>query len=167
MYIDKLRNQNVVICQPDDSIQKAAQTMRNNHVGDIVVVEYKDNQHLPIGALADRDVVTDMLINEINLNDVAVKYVISNEILTAVEDDYIIETIAHMRDAGVSSVPVVNQKGGLEGVLLEGALTVDVMVNSVNELLSNLLRLLKHKFKYSVKTHKLVCFDSKAVTYKL
>ena len=146
MFVGEMCNRQVVICKPDESIQKAAELMRDNHVGDVVVVEHKESKHLPVGILTDRDIVLEVLAEKVDLKDVAVKDVMSGELITVKEDDFIIETIGQMRDKGVRRVPVVNQEGGLEGIL-----AVDDTIELVAELLSDLVKLFKHEFNREIK----------------
>jgi len=148
MFVGEICNRQVVICGRDDSIQNAAELMRDNHVGDVIVVEHKEGKHFPIGILTDRDIVIEVLAERVNnLNDIAVNDVMSSELISVKEDDYIIETIEQMRDRGIRRVPVVNQEGSLEGIL-----AVDDAIELVAELLSNLVRLFKHEFNREIKT---------------
>ena len=147
MFVGEICNRQVVICGRDDSIQNAAELMRDNHVGDVIVVEHKEGKHFPIGILTDRDIVIEVLAEGVNLNDIAVNDVMSSELISVKEDDYIIETIEQMRDRGIRRVPVVNQEGSLEGIL-----AVDDAIELVAELLSNLVRLFKHEFNREIKT---------------
>ena len=147
MFVGEMCNRQVIICGPDDSIQNAAELMRDNHVGDVIVVEHKEGKHYPIGILTDRDIVIEVLAQGVNLSDIAVKDVMSSELISVKEDDFIIETIEKMRDKGVRRVPVVNQEGGLEGIL-----AVDDAIELVAEVLSDLARLFKHEFYREVKT---------------
>ncbi len=147
MFVGEMCNRQVVICRPDDSIQNAAELMRDNHVGDVIVVEHKEGKHFPIGILTDRDIVIEVLAQGVNLNDIAVKDVMSSELIRVKEDDYIIETIEQMRDKGIRRVPVVNRDGSLEGIL-----AVDDTIELVAELLSNLVRLFKREFNRELKT---------------
>lgn len=147
MFVGEICNRQVVICGRDDSIQNAAELMRDNHVGDVIVVEHKEGKHFPIGILTDRDIVIEVLAEGVNLNDIAVNDVMSSELISVKEDDYIIETIEQMRDRGIRRVPVVNQEGSLEGIL-----AVDDTIELVAELLSNLVRLFKQEFNREIKT---------------
>lgn len=147
MFVGEICNRQVVICGRDDSIQNAAELMRDNHVGDVIVVEHKEGKHFPIGILTDRDIVIEVLAEGVNLNDIAVNDVMSSELISVKEDDYIIETIEQMRDRGIRRVPVVNQEGSLEGIL-----AVDDAIELVAELLSNLVKLFKHEFNREIKT---------------
>ena len=147
MFVGEICNRQVVICGRDDSIQNAAELMRDNHVGDVIVVEHKEGKHFPIGILTDRDIVIEVLAEGVNLNDIAVNDVMSSELISVKEDDHIIETIEQMRDRGIRRVPVVNQEGSLEGIL-----AVDDTIELVAELLSNLVRLFKQEFNREIKT---------------
>ncbi len=147
MFVGEICNRQVVICGRDDSIQNAAELMRDNHVGDVIVVEHKEGKHFPIGILTDRDIVIEVLAEGVNLNDITVNDVMSSELISVKEDDYIIETIEQMRDRGIRRVPVVNQEGSLEGIL-----AVDDTIELVAELLSNLVRLFKQEFNRELKT---------------
>jgi CBS domain-containing protein len=147
MFVGEICNRQVVICQPDDSIQKTAEIMRDNHVGDVIVVEHKENKHIPIGILTDRDIVIEVLAEGVSLNDIVVKDVMSSELIIVKEDDYIIETIEKMRDKGIRRVPVVNREGGLVGIL-----AVDDTIELVAELLSNLVKLFKHEINREIRT---------------
>ena len=63
----------------------------------------------------------------------------SSELISAYEDDHVIETIERMRNKGVRRIPVVNRDGGLEGIL-----AVDDTIELVAELLADLVKLFKH-----------------------
>ena len=147
MFVGEICNRQVVICQPEDSIQQAVELMRNNHVGDVIVVEHKLNMHFPVGILTDRDIVIEVMAEGVDAKSITVKDVMSSELISVREDDHIIETIEKMRDKGIRRVPVVNRDGGLEGIL-----AVDDTIELVAELLSDLVKLFKHEFKREVKT---------------
>ena len=149
MFVGEICNRQVVICRPDDSIHYATKLMRDNHVGDVVVVEHKDNKHIPVGILTDRDIVVEILAENIDATDVCVKDVMSRELICVKEEDHVIETIEKMRDKGIRRIPVVNKNDGLEGIL-----AVDDTIDLVAELLSNLVKLFRREFSHEVKTRK-------------
>ena len=147
MFVGEMCNRQVIICGPDDSIQTASELMRDNHVGDVIVVDHKEGKHFPIGILTDRDIVIEVLAEGVSLNDIAVKDVMSSNLICIKEDDFIIETIAKMRDKGIRRIPVVNREGSLEGIL-----AVDDTIELVAELLSDLVNLFKREFNREIKT---------------
>jgi predicted transcriptional regulator len=136
MSVREICNREVVICRPDDSIQEAVKVMRDQHVGDVIIAEERENGCVPVGILTDRDIVIELLAKEVDLKSVTCADVMSSELITAKEDDEILATIELMRDKGVRRIPVVNQQGGLEGIL-----TVDDMIELLSEQLTDLVRL--------------------------
>jgi CBS domain-containing protein len=72
MKVGNFCNRDVVITDRDTSILDAAKLMRHHHVGDIVVVENLSKDNIPIGIITDRDIVVELLAEEINLSQVTV-----------------------------------------------------------------------------------------------
>jgi CBS domain-containing protein len=91
--------------------------MRLHHVGDVVIVEDRKEMPVPVGIITDRDLVVELIADEVDLDAVTVGDVMSYELVTARTDDSIWETLKRMRGQGVRRIPVVNDQGGLEGIL--------------------------------------------------
>src|SRR4030065_513698 len=91
---------------------REGETLRTHHVGDLVVVEEKAGQRIPVGILTDRDLVIEILAKDVDMNAVTVGDVMSGELLTARASDGLYETLQRMRAKGVRRVPVVNAGGG-------------------------------------------------------
>lgn len=138
MSIGELCNREVVVVEPDASIGDAVRLLRNYHVGDLVVVEQRGQQRIPVGVLTDRDIVIEILAEDVDPSSIAVKDVMSSPPVTAREDEDLVDVIAHMRTQGVRRIPVVNAQGGLEGIL-----TVDDIIELLAEQVSGLAGLLK------------------------
>jgi CBS domain-containing protein len=130
MSIGELCNRDVVITQKDSSVQAAAQLMRTHHVGDLVVVEERDDRRVPIGILTDRDIVIEVIAEKVDMETVAIGDVMSFDLVTVQEDDDIFDTIELMRIKGIRRVPVVDSQGGLVGIL-----AVDDLIDVVAEML--------------------------------
>ena len=143
MSVGAICNREVVICRPDEPIREAATLMRNRHVGDVIVVENREDGPVPVGILTDRDILIELLAEEVDLDSLTCGDVMSGELVIAKEDDEILDTIELMRDKGVRRIPVVNQQGGLEGVL-----TVDDLVELIAEQLTDLVRLCRRELKH-------------------
>ena len=61
MSIGEICNRETVFTTKGSSISQAAQLMREQHVGDLVVVEEKAGRRIPVGILTDRDLVIEIL----------------------------------------------------------------------------------------------------------
>lgn len=116
MTIGEFCNREVAIVAPDETVLNAANVMRQQHVGDVIVVEQRDKHAVPLGILTDRDIVIEILAKEVGLETISVSDVMSTDLLTARESDAIPNIVNQMRSKGVRRIPVVNEKGGLEGI---------------------------------------------------
>ncbi len=133
MRVGELCNREVIVIEPDASIKETAALMRRHHVGDLVVVETQGGQKIPRGILTDRDIVVGLLAEEIDPSKVNAGDLMSFELLTAREEDDLMESIETMRRRGVRRLPVVNASGGLEGILCLDDL-VEIMAEQLGDL---------------------------------
>jgi CBS domain-containing protein len=118
MPVGEFCNREVVIVEPDASVGEAVKLMRDRHVGDVVVVEQRDGQPVPVGMLTDRDIVIEVLAEDVAPQSVTVRDIMSTSLMTAREEDELVDVVGRMRSHGVRRVPVVNAQGGLEGILV-------------------------------------------------
>jgi CBS domain-containing protein len=110
--------------------------MRNSHVGDVVVVEQSNGERVPIGIVTDRDLVIEVMAKEIDPADVSAGDLMSSELVTAGESESVNGVIALMRAKGVRRIPVVNELGGLTGIIV-----MDDLVRALAEQLTTLGRI--------------------------
>lgn len=137
MCVGEICNREVIIIDREGSIREAAGLMRKYHVGDVVVVEQRDEERIPVGILTDRDIVLEFIALDVNIDSVTVGDAMSFELLIAREEDDVMETIKRMRRKGVRRMPVVNNRGGLVGIL-----AVDDLIELLSEQLMDLSRLI-------------------------
>lgn len=109
-------NREVVITDKDTTIAEAATLMRRFRVGDLVVTENERMMNMPIGIVTDRDLVLEVLAEDVPLDAVTLKDVMNPEPVTVDQDESLLDTLAVMRDRGVRRLLVVNKEGGLEGI---------------------------------------------------
>ena len=133
MKVGNFCNRDVVITDRETSILQAAKLMRRHHVGDIVVVENQGKGNMPIGIITDRDIVVEILAEEIDLGKVTVGDAMGLDLYAVKEDDDLMETAHLMRRHGIRRVPVVNVAGELVGII-----TLDDMIEVITEQLSTL-----------------------------
>ncbi len=133
MKVDNFCNRDVVITDRDTSILEAAKLMRRHHVGNIVVVENQGRGNIPIGIITDRDIVVELLAEEIDLSRVTVGDVMGLDLYAVKEDDDLLETAHLMRRHGIRRVPVLGNAGELVGII-----TFDDMIEVIAEQLSTL-----------------------------
>jgi CBS domain-containing protein len=133
MLIGELCNRNVIYCKAKTSVLEAAQLMRNQHVGDLVVVDEPNGERLPVGLVTDRDLVVEIMAKEVDPSSVTVSDIMVSRLSTATEAEGVYETIERMRRDGVRRMPVINGLGGLVGIITVDDLT-GYLADELNEL---------------------------------
>ncbi len=136
MTIGELCNREVVVVNKGENALEAAKLMRQYHVGDVVVVEDKDDRKVPAGILTDRDIAIELVAEQVDPESVTVEDVMSDQLLTVNESDELLDTMEQMRDKGVRRAPVVGKDGELVGIL-----TLDDMLDILAEALKDLVLL--------------------------
>lgn len=126
-------NRDVVMVGKTESIVKAAKLMRQDHVGDVLVVEPRNGERVPVGILTDRDIVIEVIAEEADLNELMVQDIMSFKLITSNENDDLMVTIKRMRINGIRRIPIVNQAGGLVGILSIDDI-LDVIVEQLMDL---------------------------------
>ena len=149
MSVGNICNENVITISKDGSIQKAVSLMRENHVGDVIVVESRNAISVPVGILTDRDIVIEMLAKGVPLDAVTVGDVMSFDLEVANSEDDISTTIERMRKKGIRRMPVVNLRGGLVGIL-----SLDDLLEYVADQLKELADLVSKERKHEKKLRK-------------
>ena len=133
MSVGDICNRNVVVIEKESAVREAARLMRQFHVGSLVVCNEREGLRVPVGLVTDRDIVIEVLGEDVDADSVMVGDIMSDNPLTAREGDDLWETLQHMRQAGVRRVPVVDERGALQGI---------VAMDDVIELLADELALL-------------------------
>ena len=103
----------VVTADPDEPVVCAAQRMRDEHVGDLIVVE----RGRPVGIVTDRDLVVRVLAAERAPDSLAVREVMTRALATVPEDCDVFDVLARMHRTGARRMPVVDEVGALVGIL--------------------------------------------------
>ncbi|MFW2405539.1 MAG: CBS domain-containing protein [Gammaproteobacteria bacterium] len=126
MRVGDICTRNVISIAADESIYDAAQKMREQHVGDVIVV--MDDRERCIGILTDRDITIEVVANRVDPDTLTVRDVMSDEVLMVDEDEDILEAMEMMSRAGVRRLPVMN-----EGRKLCGVISIDDIIGSLAE----------------------------------
>ena len=149
MLVGEVCNREVVVVDKDAATEVAIGLMREYHVGDVVVVEDRLGQKIPIGILTDRDIVVELLAEGVDLDAVSVGDIMSYELQVARDSDALTNTIKKMKHQGIRRLPVVNEQGGLIGIL-----TLDDIIDIMAELMDDLASLVEKEQKREKKTRK-------------
>jgi CBS domain-containing protein len=107
----------VVCCGPATTIIEAARLMRHKHVGDIVVVEDPTGDRIPLGVVTDRDIIVEVLANELDPATTTVTDIMRTPVVIADDGEDTAQAIERMRMHGVRRIPVVGTGGALVGIV--------------------------------------------------
>lgn len=130
MSVGEICNREVVMVQRDNTVMEVAQLMRQNHVGDVVVVDDLKNGRVPIGIVTDRDLVVEVMSQGLEPEILSMGDIMASGIVTVKETDDMFVAVEYMRAKGVRRLPVVNGMGGLVGILTLDDL-LDVMAEDL------------------------------------
>jgi CBS domain-containing protein len=87
------------------------------HVGDLVVVDDPQEEGIPLGVITDRDLVVEVLGNERDPAATIVGSLMHTPVVIAQESEDTSQLIERMRTHGIRRVPVVDQQGGVVGII--------------------------------------------------
>ena len=104
MSIGDLAIRQVVVASRETPVLDAAKLMRQYHVGDIVVTDEIDGKRRPVGIVTDRDIVLEVLAQEVDVTKISVGDIMSGDLLTVREPEGIFQTIQLMRAKGLAEL---------------------------------------------------------------
>lgn len=136
MSLVDLYQKKVITIQPDATLQEALELMDFHRIGDVVVVKHSGKNKIPVGILTDRDVAMQLYKNSRSFKDHLVRDFMSEELVMGENKDGLYEVIKKMKDNGVRRLPVINERGFLNGIIC-----VDDIITLLAEELTCLARI--------------------------
>lgn len=133
MPVGEICNREVVIVQRNATVLDAARLMRSHHVGSLVAIEEISGVRRPIGLVTDRDLVVEVLAPGLDASVITVDDIMLAAPITVSEHTGVFESIQYMRDKAVRRLIVVNDQGGLIGIV-----TMDDLLSMLAEELGQL-----------------------------
>jgi CBS domain-containing protein len=108
-----------VVATPETTVAAAAQLMRRNHVGTIVVCERKGKgaAEMPVGIVTDRDIVVEVVAPDLRADTITVGDIMDRRLVTVRENESVLEALSLMRHNGVRRLPVTGKDGRLRGLV--------------------------------------------------
>ncbi|MBZ5635605.1 MAG: CBS domain-containing protein [Acidobacteriia bacterium] len=142
MPVGELCIRQVVVTARTTSVLETAKLMRLHHVGDIVITDGVAGRRVPVGIVTDRDIVLEVLAQELDATSLSAGDIMSSDLVTVRENEGVFQTIQLMRAKGARRAPVVNGEGVLVGIV-----SVDDLVELLAEELSQLAKLVAREQK--------------------
>jgi len=134
MRIGEICNRSVVVCGAEASVPQLARLMREEHVGDVVVVDDARGERRPVGIVTDRDLVIQVLATGVDAEGVTAGDLMHG-VATVLETEAVYDAIWTMRRSGARRLPVVDGRNTLFGIV-----TMDDLMQFLAEELTELSR---------------------------
>ena len=147
MNIGEVCTREVVTAGRRDTVTNAAELMRKHHVGDLLVTDRIADRVLPVGIVTDRDIVIEVVAPRIDPDSLTVGDIMGQKLITARESEGVFEVLQRMRVEGIRRIPVVDQCGGLVGIM-----TIDDLLEIIAEELSELSKLVSRQKLHEQRT---------------
>jgi len=113
-----LMTSDVTCCVPTDTVQSAAQSMEDQNVGAMPVVDSQEAQHL-IGIVTDRDLALKVVALGLDPRKTTVEGVMSREMVVCKTYDDWQRAVDAMAKHQLRRIPVVDDKGRLAGIIAQ------------------------------------------------
>lgn len=119
MELREVMTPNPTVCSPDTSVAQAAEMMRDQDIGDVLV-----QQDGSIGIVTDRDIVTRAVAAGRDPKQVTLGDICTKDVQTVTPDTPVDDVIRMMSDKAVRRIPVV-EDGQPIGIVALGDLAVE------------------------------------------
>lgn len=119
MNIGDICKRKVITIGEHDELTRAAELMREHHIGYLVVVKPNigDGTSAPVGVVTDRDIVVAVIARGTDPRSLRVGDVMARQPVVAEQDKPVSVALKDMRRIGVRRLPVVDHEGALVGIL--------------------------------------------------
>lgn len=134
MSVAQTCNRNVVYIDENASVNEVAEMMREKHVGSVIVV---DQAGKPTGIITDRDLVIEILAEEVSPDSVVLKDIMTPDPIVIKESEDISDALDKMRHKAVRRAPVVDEEG-----LLSGIISIDDILTTLGADINDIIALI-------------------------
>lgn len=124
MQVQEIMTAAVECCTPEDTAQKSAEIMKNADTG-VVPVLAAENDPKVIGIVTDRDLCLGVVAAGRNPRDVHVKDCMTGRVVACRPEDDVRRVADMMADNRVRRMPVVDNDGGIVGIVSLADITHD------------------------------------------
>lgn len=118
MQCSEIMTKNPEFCLPSDTVIKAAQLMKSEDVGPILIVADEDGKKLT-GIITDRDLTIRVIAEARDPNTTRLEDVMSDDVVSCNRNDDVDKVLKLMEDNQVRRIPVVGDNHQLIGIIAQ------------------------------------------------
>jgi len=138
MNIGEICTQEIVFADREESLQRAAQRMREHHVGALVVTQPGEEGKEVLGIVTDRDIAIEGVAQGVDVRSVGVGRIATPGLVSVPATTGLGDAIELMKERGVRRLLVSAEGGRLLGIV-----TVDDLVAALGHELAGLAHALR------------------------
>lgn len=113
-----IMTEDLIWCSPDDPVSKAAQLMKTEDIGPILIVDNEESRRL-VGIVTDRDLALKVVGERRDPNTTRVEEVMTRKLVTCRADDDVETAMKAMAQYQLRRIPVVDDNGRLVGIIAQ------------------------------------------------
>lgn len=133
MQVGDICTRDVVCAASETTVAEAARTMRQYHIGDVVVTRMVNGRRIPLGIVTDRDIVVGVVATDLPPDSLMVGDIMGPELATARADEDVFDAVERMRNKGVRRMPIVDAEGSLVGIVSIDDI-IEILAEEMNQL---------------------------------
>ncbi|HLO15914.1 MAG TPA: CBS domain-containing protein [Anaerolineales bacterium] len=111
-----IMTENLVYCMPDDTVAKAAQLMKKEDIGPVLIVDNQRTKKL-VGIVTDRDLALKVVGEGRDPQNTRVEDVMTRKMVTCRADDDVESAMSAMAQYQLRRIPVVGDNMKLLGII--------------------------------------------------
>lgn len=123
MKVREVKTANPVCCVPTDTAQKAAQILRDQHVGSLPVIRDQLSRQL-VGMITDRDICCSVVADGLDPKSTPIEKYFSTDLVTCCDDDNLDKCEQAMQEHQIRRIPVVDDEGRCIGIVSQADLAL-------------------------------------------
>jgi CBS domain-containing protein len=120
---NEVMTKNPVCCLPGDMAVKAAELMRNDHIGSIPVIENGQTKKL-VGILTDRDLTLKIVAEGLDAKSTKVETVMTRKVVTCSAEDDLQKAVDAMSKYQLRRIPIVDDDNKILGIIAQADVAI-------------------------------------------
>ncbi len=115
---NEVMTKDLICCLPNDTVLKAADLMKRESIGPILVIENEKSQKL-VGIVTDRDLALKVVAEGRDANTTKVNKVMTHKLITCQAEDDLQKALDAMAEHQLRRIPIVDSDNKLLGIIAQ------------------------------------------------
>ena len=122
---NEVMTKNPVCCLPSDMVIKAAELMKSENIGSILVIDNEQTQKL-VGIVTDRDLALKIVAEGRDAKSTNVEAVMTRKVVTCLAGDDVQKALDAMAEHQLRRIPVVDNDNKVLGIIAQADVAMRV-----------------------------------------